>query len=91
MKSVLTLATAGAGLFLTAMAVPAQAFTVAPTTLSDTEFNSLILNGEFDELFVAESRAGDEGTNQTYEQSINKAIVPNGNGGGNISWHLCRN
>jgi hypothetical protein len=50
---------------------PAQAFTVVNrSTLTDTQFNQLRTDKEFNETFVAESRIGDNGTNRTYELGL---------------------
>lgn len=59
----------------------AQAFTAAYSPITDTEFNQLILDGEFEELFVAESRFGNGQGNGDYEFSINRPIVADGSGG----------
>jgi hypothetical protein len=59
----------------------AQAFTAAYSPITDTEFNQLILDGEFEELFVAESRFGNGQGNGDHELGINQPIVPDGSGG----------
>jgi hypothetical protein len=59
----------------------AQAFTAAYSPITDTEFNQLILDGEFEELFVAESRFGNGQANGDRELGINQPIVPDGSGG----------
>ena len=59
----------------------AQAFTYAYSPITDLEFNQLILDGEFEELFVAESRFGNGQTNGDRELGINQPILPNGLGG----------
>lgn len=63
-----------------AVVSPAQAFTVNQTGINDQQFNQLILDGTFSELFVAESRAGFQGSER--ELGINAPLVPNANGTG---------
>lgn len=69
-------ATAG----LLSFAPAAQAFTFTPSSMTDTEFNSLILGGQFSELFVAESRWGNNALNGDREIGINTPLVPNADG-----------
>ena len=68
------------GPFVGAAIAPAQAFVVAPSNITDQQFNQLILDGDFSELFVAESRAGFTGSEREF--GINKALVPNAGGTG---------
>ncbi len=51
---------------------PAQAFTVNQTSINDQQFNQLILDGDFSELFVAETRGGNGQTNGSREVGINQ-------------------
>ncbi|MGD1930018.1 MAG: PEP-CTERM sorting domain-containing protein [Leptolyngbyaceae cyanobacterium] len=69
-------------LIVGAAIAPAQAFVVAPSNITDQQFNQLILDGDFSELFVAESRAGFTGSER--ELGINDALVPNAGGTGLI-------
>jgi hypothetical protein len=64
-----------------AFAPAAQAFTAVYSPITDTEFNQLILDGTFEELFVAESRFGNGQGNGDREFGINQPLVPNGSGG----------
>jgi len=61
-------------------AIPTQAFTFTQSSLTDQQFNQLILDGTFSELFVAESRAGAAGTER--ELGINAPLVANNTGTG---------
>ncbi|MGD1905681.1 MAG: PEP-CTERM sorting domain-containing protein [Leptolyngbyaceae cyanobacterium] len=72
-----------AGLTVASAAVvaPAQAFTVTPSSITDDDFRSLLTQGDFSELFVAESRMGNNGNSGDRELGINDALVPDGNGG----------
>lgn len=75
-------ATIGAGICLTQAAGVASAFSVSTVPLTDTEFNAFLLSDEFTELFVAESRGGDNnGTAGDREIGINQPLIPNGQGG----------
>jgi len=47
---------------------------VSNANFTDQDFNSLIDNGEFSELFVGEGRIGDRGKAATYELSINDDV-----------------
>jgi hypothetical protein len=61
-------------------ATAADAFTITTPSLTDVDFNALLLNGEFSELFVAESRMGNNALNGDREFGINQAIAPNSSG-----------
>ncbi|NEQ46208.1 MAG: PEP-CTERM sorting domain-containing protein [Leptolyngbya sp. SIOISBB] len=65
-----------------AVVSPAQAFTVHQTSINDDQFEQLILDGEFSELFVAETRGGDgQPSVGIREIGINRPLFPDGNGG----------
>ncbi|MDJ0736534.1 MAG: PEP-CTERM sorting domain-containing protein [Nostocaceae cyanobacterium] len=61
---------------------PAKAFKLVDRTdLTDIEFNNLIRNGEFSELFVAEGRIGNNSINTAErELSINGPLTPTASG-----------
>ncbi len=63
----------------------AEAFTlVNKTNFGDTDFQNLLEGGEFKELFVAESRIGNNSLDKAErELGINKAITPNDSSGVN--------
>lgn len=64
-------------LALSANALPAQAFSVAPSSMTDSEFNGLINSRQFTELFVAESRAGNGSLSSAErELGINQPVLP---------------
>jgi hypothetical protein len=79
-KSLIVLGLATLGLFLAPNS--ARAFTLIDKTgFSDTDFENLVKNGQFSELFVAEGRIGNNSlTTAERELGINSAIVPIGNG-----------
>lgn len=71
-----------ATLGILSLAPRAQAFTFTQSAITDTEFNQLILDGNFAELFVAESRWGNNGPGGDRELGINSPLVPNATGTG---------
>ncbi|HEY9848626.1 MAG TPA: choice-of-anchor W domain-containing protein [Leptolyngbyaceae cyanobacterium] len=74
-QTLFALATLGLGIFSVSSA--ANAFTLVDRTgFTDDEFNNLIKTGEYAELFVAQSRIGNNSNNGDYELSINNPIVP---------------
>lgn len=81
--SLLTLTTTCACL-ITSVSV-ANAFSVTSNAgLTDADFRSLLDSGQFEELFVAESRGGNNAPSGDYEQSINRPIPANGSFPGTI-------
>ncbi|MBD2184493.1 PEP-CTERM sorting domain-containing protein [Planktothrix sp. FACHB-1355] len=73
------LAAAGVGMF--SIPAVANAFSLVDRTgFTDTQFNDLIKTGKFTELFVAESRIGNNSTSTAErELGINTAIIPDPN------------
>ncbi|WP_346291324.1 PEP-CTERM sorting domain-containing protein [Sphaerothrix gracilis] len=60
----------------------AEAFTLTPAPdFTDSEFEDLVRSGGFTELFVTESRAGNNGNSGDRELGINGPLVPNSSGG----------
>lgn len=81
-KYTIAAALGGAALTLGAIA-PAEAFTATSSSITDQEFNQLILDGAFSELFVAETRTGNASTNPAEREfGVNAPLVPNANNDG---------
>ncbi|MGH2415828.1 MAG: choice-of-anchor W domain-containing protein [Microcystaceae cyanobacterium] len=85
-KSLIVLGLAALGLFI--LPNSAKALTLVERTgFTDTDFENLLRDGQFSELFVTEGRIGNNSLDTTErELGINAAISPNANGeltGGN--------
>jgi hypothetical protein len=82
-KLLISLCLATLGLFL--IPKSAEAFSlVNRTNFSDTDFQNLLEGGKFTELFVAESRIGNNSLDKAErELGINRAIAPNDSSGVN--------
>lgn len=60
----------------------ANAFTINPLPgFTDSQFNNLLISGQWNELFVAESRGGNNALTGDQETVINPAFIPDGLGG----------
>ncbi len=77
-KSLIVLGLATLGLFVAPHS--AKALTLVDRTgFTDTDFENLIKQDQFNELFVAEGRIGDLGGAATYELSINEDVEKGAN------------
>lgn len=77
-KSLIVLGLATLGLFVAPHSAKALTL-VNQTGFTDTDFENLINQGQFNELFVAEGRIGDLGGTATYELSINEDVKKGAN------------
>ena len=77
-KSLIVLGLATLGLFVAPHSAKALTL-VNQTGFTDTDFENLINQGQFNELFVAEGRIGDLGGTATYELSINEDVEKGAN------------